>query len=57
MFTFWVDNEALDRAGLQLPVNKVIQRLHRQLPYSGSAVCLAGCCNAEAELGIMLIMQ
>ena len=31
LITFWVDNEALDWAGLQLPVNEVIQGLHKKL--------------------------
>lgn len=30
LFTFWVDDEALDGAGLQLPVNEVIQCLHKE---------------------------
>lgn len=29
VFTFWVDNEALDWASLQLPVYKVIQGLQK----------------------------
>ena len=31
VFTFWVDNEALDWANLQLPVYEVVQGLQKQV--------------------------